>query len=214
MLKVYSVFSSIQGEASCAGLPCTFVRLAGCPLACSYCDTRYACESEGREAHVREIVESVGKFRPKLVEVTGGEPLFQEETPELLRALCDAGFQVLLETCGAFPVDHIDPRVRVILDVKCPSSGMADRMLYDSLERLSGDRHEVKFVVGSRTDFEWAVDLCRMNDLHTKVEVFVSPVDGEVQLADLADWVVSADIPLKLQIQLHKVIWPKDDEER
>ncbi|MCP4605000.1 MAG: radical SAM protein [Proteobacteria bacterium] len=214
VLRVYSIFKSIQGESSRMGLPCWFVRLAGCPLHCSYCDTREACESSGKSMTIEDVVKEVEGLGPRLVEVTGGEPLAQDETPSLLSALCDLDFEVMLETCGAFSIEHIDPRVRIVMDVKCPGSGMADRMCLSNLDVLIPNRHEVKFVVSSRDDFEWVADLCRRHSLVTRCELLVSPAHGLVSLTELAKWILGSSLPLRLQPQLHRIIWPDGEPEK
>lgn len=214
LIKVYSIFASIQGESTSQGRPTGFVRLAGCPLSCSYCDTREACESPGRSMTVDEVLKEVSKLGPRLVEVTGGEPLAQSDTQLLLASLCDAGYEVMVETSGAFPIERLDPRVRVVMDVKCPGSGMTDRMRFENLDALIPDRHELKFVISSKEDFEWAVDLCRERGLDSRAELLVSPVYGVVTPPELAGWVLSSEVPLRLQIQLNKVIWPEGEEER
>ena len=211
MLKVFSIFKSIQGESTRAGWPCSFVRLAGCPLECSYCDTREACESEGRPFEIEGLVREVEKLGLPLVEVTGGEPLAQEETPALLSALSDAGFEVMLETSGAFPITNVDSRVRIIMDIKCPGSGMADRMHLKNLDKLIASRHEVKFVVSSKEDFEWSLRFCKEHGLGDSFDVLVSPAHGRVTLNELADWIMGSGAPLRLQPQLHKIIWPKGE---
>ncbi len=214
MIQVYSIFSSIQGESSLAGRPCGFVRVTGCPLNCSYCDTRAACESPGRTMKIEEVLQEVSALNMRLVEVTGGEPLAQDESVHLLKALCNAGYDVMLETSGAFSIELIDPRVRVVMDVKCPDSGMADRMFQQNLEFLVPSRHEVKFVVSSKDDFNWAVELCRKKKLSRKAELLVSPVLGVVEPRDLAKWMLSTHVPFRLQLQLHKVIWSGEEGER
>lgn len=214
MLRVFSIYKSIQGESSRAGLPCGFVRLAGCPLFCSYCDTPDARDADGKAMTVEQVVLEATSLGTMLVEVTGGEPLAQDATPSLLTALADAGREVMLETNGAFPVDEIDSRVRVILDIKCPGSGMSDRMNYGNLDALAPGRHEVKFVVSSLEDFTWAVELCRKKKLTDRVEVLISPVSGEVEPSELAEWIIGSGERLRMQLQLHKIIWSELEGER
>lgn len=213
-LGVFSIFRSIQGESTAAGLPCVFVRLAGCPLACSYCDTAEARDAEGRPQGIDEIVSEVEQLGGGLVEVTGGEPLAQDATRDLLRALCDRGHQVLLETSGAFPLSQVDPRVVLVVDVKCPGSGMADRMRLDELGRLQPGWDQLKLVVTSQEDFRWAERLASEGRFPEGVERLVSPVPGQVAAADLAAWVLASEFPWRLQLQLHKIIWPDSEEER
>jgi 7-carboxy-7-deazaguanine synthase len=213
-VRVHGIFLSIQGESTRAGLPCAFVRLAGCPLRCSYCDTRDAAEAEGTSMSVAEVASIAAALGPHLAEVTGGEPLAQPGTPALLTALTDSGLEVLLETSGAFPVAGLDPRVRLVMDVKCPGSGMSGKNLFGNLLVLRPDRDEVKFVVASRDDFDWAVDLCKEHGLASRAALLVSPVPGLVSLRDCAEWVLGSGLPLRLQPQLHKIIWGRDAEGR
>lgn len=211
---MHSIFASIQGESTRAGLPCSFVRLAGCPLRCSYCDTGEVRDAVGKEMEVERLVDQVAAMDWKLVEITGGEPLAQEGCAGLVEAFCNLGFSVLVETSGAFPIDNLDPRARVVMDVKCPGSGMSERVFYGNLEKLDSNRHELKFVVTNRSDFDWAVDLCRKKDLAEKAELLVSPAAGLVEPAELADWVMKAGLPLRVQLQLHKILWPEDRSDR
>ena len=213
MIRVFSIFKSVQGESTFQGMPCGFVRLAGCPLQCSYCDTRAACESDGKSTEISEVVQSVASLRVPLVEVTGGEPLAQEGTPALLTVLADQYGQVLLETSGAFQIKDLDPRVRVIMDIKCPGSGMSDRFLFENLEDLNGFGHELKFVVSSREDFDWATSFCISHDLLNR-EILISPVHRILDPSKLASWLIESRLNLRLQLQLHKVIWPDAEEER
>ena len=163
---------------------------------------------------VSEIIRAVRALGPRLVEVTGGEPLAQEETRDLLFALCDAGFEVMLETSGAFPIDDVDSRVRIVMDIKCPGSGMADRMHPGNLAALSSDRCEVKFVIVSKEDFEWASRLSKKHSLASRAGLLVSPAHGLVTLEDLADWILLSSLPMRLQPQLHRLIWPGQEGER
>jgi 7-carboxy-7-deazaguanine synthase len=213
-VRVYSIFASIQGESTAAGLPCSFVRLAGCPLACAYCDTVEARRAEGEEVSVDRVVERVLELGHGLVEVTGGEPLHQPGARILLTALGDAGFEVLLETSGAFSIADVDPRVRIVLDVKTPGSGMADQMLLSNLARLRSQWDEVKFVITSRDDFDWAVSLALEHGIAGRLPVLVSPVAGAVAPAEAAKWVLESEAPLRLQLQLHKIIWKGEEADR
>jgi 7-carboxy-7-deazaguanine synthase len=213
-VRVFEIFASIQGESTRAGLPCSFVRLAGCPLRCSYCDTVGAREAEGREMGVDQVVERVLELGHGLVEVTGGEPLYQPAAASLVAALCDAGLEVLLETSGAVSTAGLDPRVHVVLDVKTPGSGMAERMCRENLERLRPGRDEVKFVITSREDFDWAVSLALERGIAGRLPLLVSPVDGAVEPADAAKWILESEAPLRLQLQLHKIIWGEEVEQR
>lgn len=208
MLKVTEIFHSIQGESTHAGRPCVFVRLTGCPLRCTWCDTAYAFYG-GRDLTENDVIEQVRAFGCPLVEVTGGEPLSQPEACSLLARLCDEGFEVLLETSGAIDTAGVDRRVRVVLDVKCPGSGMAERMHWPNLERLA-PQDEVKFVIKDRGDYEWARDLIRRRDLTARCTVLVSPVFGETDPRQLAEWVLADRLPVRFQLQLHKHVWAPD----
>jgi 7-carboxy-7-deazaguanine synthase len=207
-IQLYSFFVSIQGESTRAGLPCTFVRLAGCPLACAYCDTVAARGAVGVEIEISDIVARCRAAAPRLVEVTGGEPLAQPGALALLAALADAGHEVMLETSGAFPIRGVDPRVRVVMDIKTPGSSMADRFCEENLGALERGLHEVKFVVTSRADFDWAVDRTRRADLVNLCDVLVSPAHPAVAHAELAAWILASGLPLRFQPQLHRLIWP------
>ena len=208
MLKVTEIFHSIQGESTHAGRPCVFIRLTGCPLRCTWCDTAYAFYG-GRDFTENDVIEQVRAFGCPLVEVTGGEPLSQPEACSLLARLCDEGFEVLLETSGAIDTAGVDRRVRVVLDVKCPGSGMAERMHWPNLERLAS-HDEVKFVIKDRGDYEWARDLIRRRDLTARCTVLVSPVFGETDPRQLAEWVLADRLPVRFQLQLHKHVWAPD----
>jgi 7-carboxy-7-deazaguanine synthase len=203
-IQLYSFFVSIQGESTRAGLPCTFVRLAGCPLACAYCDTVAARD----KTEISIVVARCRAAAPRLVEVTGGEPLAQPGALSLLTALADAGLEVMLETSGAFPIRGVDPRVHIVMDIKTPGSLMADRFCEENLGVLERGRHEVKLVVTSRADFDWAVDRVRRADLVALCDVLVSPAHPTVAYADLAAWILASGLPLRFQAQLHRLIWP------
>ena len=206
MLSVCEIFSSIQGESTRAGKPCFFIRLAGCSCSCSYCDTEYA-KAPGREYRIDELAMLARQSGLKLVEVTGGEPLEQPETPLLCRRLLDDGFEVLLETNGTLPLDAVPSGVRRIVDCKLPSSGMAERNRVLNYRLLNAD-DEVKFVVGSREDFDYAVKMIEGHRLAaTGCELLISPVWGKVALPDLAEWVLKSGLPLRMQLQMHKIIW-------
>lgn len=208
MLKVTEIFHSIQGESTHAGRPCVFIRLTGCPLRCTWCDTAYAFYG-GRDLTEDDVVAQVRAFGCSLVEVTGGEPLSQPDAFPLLARLCDEGFQVLLETSGALDTAGVDRRVHVVLDVKCPGSGMAERMHWPNLERLTS-HDEVKFVIKDRGDYEWAREVIRSRDLAAQCTVLVSPVFGETDARQLAEWVLADRLPVRFQLQLHKHVWAPD----
>ncbi len=208
MLKVTEIFHSIQGESTHAGRPCVFIRLTGCPLRCTWCDTAYAFYG-GRDLTEDDVVAQVRAFGCPLVEVTGGEPLSQPNAFPLLTRLCDEGFEVLLETSGALDTAGVDRRVHVVLDVKCPGSGMAERMHWPNLQRLAS-RDEVKFVIKDRGDYEWAREVIRSRDLAARCTVLVSPVFGEMDARQLAEWVLADRLPVRFQLQLHKHVWAPD----
>jgi 7-carboxy-7-deazaguanine synthase len=206
-MKVNEIFFSIQGESSFMGRPCAFVRLAGCNLRCSYCDTGYAF-SEGQDLSIAEVLDAVAAFPARLVLVTGGEPLLQGEVHELFRSLLDCGRVVCVETGGQMPVADVDPRVHKIMDLKCPSSGMQQHNRYENIEHLT-KTDEVKFVVGDRADFEWACGVCDRYRLPSRVgTVLFSPVYQKLDYGDLAGWVMHCGFSARMQLQLHKIIWP------
>jgi 7-carboxy-7-deazaguanine synthase len=207
MLKVNEIFYSIQGESSYAGRPCVFVRLTGCNLRCSYCDTRYAYE-EGKYLDIEEIIKGVMSYRCMLVEITGGEPLMQKDTPLLIQKLLDMGFEVLLETNGSMDISVIDDRCVKILDIKCPSSGEAKRNYLDNLKRLQ-PKDEIKFAIGSREDYDYAKKILSFIDRadgNSKPPLF-SPVHGRLNPELLAQWILADHLDVRMQIQLHKIIW-------
>jgi 7-carboxy-7-deazaguanine synthase len=204
-LVVNEIFHSIQGESAHAGRPCIFIRLTYCNLRCTYCDTAYAFE-EGFSMSIDEILDMVKSFECPLVEVTGGEPLMQEGVYGLLSALCDRGYEVLLETGGSIDIGQVDARVRRIVDFKCPSSGMAKKNHWSNIGRLkSGD--EVKFVIGNREDFDWTVAVIREHRLEERIPVLFSPVFGTMEPATLAGWILEERLRVRMQLQMHKYIW-------
>lgn len=205
-MKVNEIFFSIQGESTYAGLPCAFVRLTGCNLRCSYCDTTHAYD-EGDEKTLDVVVEALTAYPTKLVEVTGGEPLLQPETPALLSALADRGKSVLIETNGSVSLEGIDPRVTAIMDVKCPGSGMSGRVMWENIGLLQ-PRDEVKFVLTDRTDYEWALEVIEKYRLSEKHKVHLSPAFGVLEPKRLAGWILEDGLDARLQLQLHKYIWP------
>jgi 7-carboxy-7-deazaguanine synthase len=204
-LTVNEIFHSIQGESTHAGRPCLFIRLAWCNLRCVWCDTAYAFE-EGESMTVDEILAEVRAVGCRLVEITGGEPLAQAGVHELMTRLCDEGCEVLLETGGSLDISAVDPRVRRIVDLKCPGSGMEKKNLLSNIDVLgSGD--EVKFVISDRNDFVWSAAMIRRFGLDRRCTVLVSPVFGVLPPADLAQWVLAERLPVRLQLQMHKHIW-------
>jgi len=205
MAATVEIFYSLQGEGLTAGVPTVFVRLTGCPLRCCYCDTAYAFT--GGEWHgCEEIVARVGEWPARHVCVTGGEPLAQPNCLGLLTALCDAGYSVSLETSGALDIAEVDGRVARVVDIKTPGSGEAKRNLWENVALLT-PRDQVKFVICDRRDFEWAMERVDMHDLTERCPVLFSPSWGQVEPGELADWILEARIPVRLQLQLHKVLW-------
>jgi len=206
LLRVSEVFLSIQGESTRAGLPCAMVRLAGCNLRCAWCDTKYAWDA-GQPRTVRQVLDEVAALCCRRVEVTGGEPLLQPAALELLRGLCEAGFETLLETNGTCDLSGVDGRVVRIVDVKCPSSGEGGSFRRENLDLLTG-RDEVKFVLADRGDFDFAAGFVRRHDLTGCCAVIFSPVAGRLAPATLAEWILAEGLDVRLGVQLHKVIWP------
>jgi 7-carboxy-7-deazaguanine synthase len=210
MLRVTEIFRSIQGESTHAGRPCSFVRLTGCPMRCTWCDSEYTFTG-GERVSVEGVMRKVRDYGCQLVEVTGGEPLAQKEAFELVRRLCDAGYEVLIETGGYVPTEGLDERACVILDVKCPASGEAERNHWPNLERLRAERDEVKFVVANREDWEFARGVIERYELEkTARAILISPVWGSTDLKELAELVASSGLDVRMQLQLHKYIWGPD----
>lgn len=205
-LLVHEVYASVQGESTWAGVPCVFVRLTGCHLRCGYCDTEHAFH-EGVERTVDDVVAAVRAFGLPLVELTGGEPLLQRAAHDLLRALCDAGLTVLLETSGGVSVADVDPRVRVILDVKTPGSGEAARNVWANLPLLVPGKDEVKLVIVDDADYAWAKDVVATRPIPRGVTVLFSPAAPTMDPTRLAERVVADRLPVRFQVQLHKVLW-------
>ena len=204
-LKLTEIFLSLQGEARDAGWPTVFVRLTGCPLRCQYCDTAYAFHG-GQWWGIDAILAEVARHRVRHVCVTGGEPLAQKRCLALLSKLCDAGYDVSLETSGAIDIADVDPRVSRVLDVKTPGSGEVERNLWANLPLLTA-RDQVKFVICSRTDFDWAKDVVSEHRLHERCDVLFSPSAEQLPARELADWIVGEKPPVRFQLQLHKLLW-------
>lgn len=213
-LRITEIFHSIQGESTRAGLPCTFVRVTGCPLRCVWCDTEYAFHG-GERMTLDAIVAQVESVGTPLVEITGGEPLAHPNVLPLAERLAGRGFEVLVETSGAFDISGLDPRVARIMDLKCPGSGEEHRNLWSNLDHLQ-PRDEVKFVVAGREDYVWARDTIRERGLDRAVTegrlgaLLISPVWGAVDLEGLAAWILEDRLPARFQLQLHKLIWGPD----
>jgi 7-carboxy-7-deazaguanine synthase len=210
-LRVTEIFHSVQGESTWAGLPCTFIRLTGCPLRCTWCDTEYSFHG-GEKMSLDAIVERVQEIGTPVVEITGGEPLIHRNAFVLADRLLAGGFTVLVETSGAVDVSPLDPRVHRIMDLKCPDSGEESKNLWSNLDHLT-DRDEVKFVIASRRDYEWARDVIRSRGLDERVAqgtlraLLFSPVWESMDFRLLAEWVLEDRLPVRYQIQLHKIIW-------
>jgi 7-carboxy-7-deazaguanine synthase len=207
-LRISEIFHSIQGEADAVGWPTVFVRLTGCPLRCTWCDTAYAFEG-GAWQTFDEILAEVARYGARYVCVTGGEPLAQKRCLELLARLCDAGHEVSLETSGALDISQVDPRVRRVMDLKAPGSGESARNLMGNLGHL-GARDQVKFVLADRADYDWAVAVMREHDLAARCMVLFSPVYGQLAPRTLAEWILADRVPVRLQVQLHKVLWGEE----
>ncbi len=204
-LRLTEIFFSLQGEAARAGLPTVFVRLTGCPLRCVWCDTTYSF-SGGEPATIDSILARVAEYPARQVCVTGGEPLAQKECLPLLSALCDAGYEVSLETSGALDIAGVDPRVARVMDLKAPDSGEGDKNRWENLGLLT-PRDEIKIVVASRTDYEWARDLIRERRLDALCPVLLSPAQGLVDPTALAEWILEDGLNVRFQLQLHKLLW-------
>lgn len=205
-LRITEIFYSLQGESRTIGLPTVFVRLTGCPLRCTYCDTEYAFHG-GERCSIDDILTQVASYSPRYICVTGGEPLAQPECLTLLRALCDAGYEVSLETSGAMPVADVDPRVSKVVDLKTPASGEQHRNLMENLDHL-GANDQVKFVICDRDDYDWARFQVDQHRLPERVgEVLFSPSFEQLPARDLADWIIGDNLPVRFQLQLHKLLW-------
>ncbi len=204
-LKIHEIFYSLQGESSRVGLPTVFVRLTGCPMRCVYCDTAYAFNG-GSNIEISDILLKVAEYGTQYVTVTGGEPLAQKDCHILLKDLCDAGYSVSLETGGAIDTSKVDSRVSVILDIKTPGSGEMDNNKWGNLAHLK-KTDEVKFVLCNRADYEWAKELLITHDIANKCPILFSPVYQQVNPTELAEWVLADKLPIRMQVQLHKILW-------
>ncbi len=205
MLKIHEIYYSIQGESTYAGRPCVFIRLTGCNLRCTYCDTEYAFY-DGKEMSVQEVIDQIKKYDCRLVEITGGEPLLQDECIDLMKNLCDEGFEVLIETAGNMPIENVDPGVKIIMDLKCPSSGMVDKNMYGNIDHLK-KTDEVKFVIGTKEDYEWSKDISIKYKLNDKCIVLFSCVFDILDPLTLVNWILKDKLDVRFQLQLHKYIW-------
>ncbi len=204
-LRITEIFFSLQGETSRTGLPTVFIRLTGCPLRCAYCDTTYAFTG-GKSIAISEILEQVAQYAPRYVTVTGGEPLAQKNCLVLLKELCDAGYRVSLETSGALDIGGVDERVMRVVDIKTPGSKEADKNRWENLDLLKST-DEIKFVICSEEDYRWAVGILEEHRLSDRCEVLFSPSQGELDARMLAEWILRDRLPVRFQIQLHKILW-------
>jgi 7-carboxy-7-deazaguanine synthase len=203
--RITEIFYSLQGETRTVGLPTVFVRLTGCPLRCGYCDTEYAFHG-GEKRDIDDIVNEVMAYQPRYVTVTGGEPLAQTTCRELLTKLCDQGVEVSLETSGAMDIEGVDPRVVVVMDLKTPGSGELARNRYENIAHLK-NTDQLKFVICHREDYDWAKAMLNDHQLLDRCEILFSPIHGELKPAELAEWIVADNLPVRMQIQLHKYLW-------
>jgi 7-carboxy-7-deazaguanine synthase len=207
MLRVTEIFHSIQGESTHAGRPCAFVRLAGCPMRCVWCDSEYTFTG-GDHVSIEEVLAQVRAMGCNLVEVTGGEPLAQPQAFKLINRLCEEGFEVLVETGGYVSTESVDPRAKIVLDVKCPGSGEDARNHWPNLEVLRADKDEVKFVIANRSDWDFARDIIERFDLEKRTRaVLISPVWNRLDLQEVAGWITSSGLNVRMQLQMHKYIW-------
>lgn len=204
-MKINEIFKSIQGESSFAGIPTVFVRLTGCNLRCQWCDTKYAYD-EGVDLTVDDVIDKIADLGLKSVEVTGGEPLLQKEVYELMDRLLDVGYKVFIETNGSIDLGRVDKRVIKIVDIKCPGSGESDQMYFNNLNYLL-KTDEVKFVIKDRGDYEWSKGVIKRFELLEKCSILMSPVLGDIEPSELAEWILEDNLNVRLQIQLHKLIW-------
>lgn len=204
-LRITEIFYSLQGETSRVGLPTVFIRLTGCPMRCTYCDTAYAFTG-GKNMSLADILQQVAEYAPRYVTVTGGEPLAQKNCLPLLCALCDAGYEVSLETGGALDIGEVDARVMRVLDIKTPASGEAAKNVWENLALLT--RHdEIKFVLCDENDYNWAKQILQQHRIAGKCPVLFSPAHGTLNATELADWILRDRLPVRMQLQLHKLLW-------
>lgn len=204
-LKIFEIFYSLQGESSRVGLPTIFIRLSGCPMRCHYCDTAYAFQG-GSMMTIDEIMNSIKKYDTRYVTVTGGEPLAQKEVLSLLKVLADQNYEVSLETGGGLSIKEVDPRIKIILDIKTPESGEEKKNYWDNLN-LMHSKDEIKFVLCSREDYDWAKKILNQYKLTEKCAVLFSPVYQKLNTTDLGNWILEDQLPVRMQIQLHKLLW-------
>tara|TARA_B100000586_G_scaffold90137_1_gene64168 strand:- start:50 stop:691 length:642 start_codon:yes stop_codon:yes gene_type:complete len=207
-LKVNEIYYSIQGESTHVGRPCIFIRLTYCNLRCTYCDTEYAFY-EGKDIEIPEIMAKIKQWNCNLVEVTGGEPLFQDECIDLLNELTNQNYEVLLETGGSLSISDVPIEIVRIVDFKCPSSGMEKKNLWSIVNDLQ-PHDEVKFVIGDREDFDWAKEMLNKYSLNEKCSILFSPTFGKIDPSLIVEWILEGDIPVRMQLQMHKLIWESE----
>ncbi len=204
-LRITEIFYSLQGESRSVGFPTVFVRLTGCPLRCHYCDTSYAFKG-GNWMTEQGVLDAVAEYGAHYVTVTGGEPLAQKAVLPLMSKLCDQGYEVSLETSGSMPLEGVDPRVIVVMDIKTPASGEVEKNRWSNLTRLSA-KDQVKFVLSDRDDYNWAKDQLQQRPQLSQAEILFSPVQGQLAPSQLADWIVQDKLSVRFQLQLHKILW-------
>ena len=204
-LKIFEIFYSLQGESSRVGLPTIFIRLSGCPMRCHYCDTAYAFQG-GSMMDIDDIMETIKKYNTRYVTVTGGEPLAQKEVLSLLKVLADQNYDVSLETGGGISIKEVDPRIKIILDIKTPESGEEKKNHWENLNLIHA-KDEIKFVLCSREDYDWAKKILDQYKLTERCHVLLSPVYQKLNATDLGNWILQDQLPVRLQIQLHKLLW-------
>lgn len=204
-LRINEIFYSLQGESRTVGLPTIFIRLTGCPLRCHYCDTEYAFY-EGDTYSFEQILEAIKPYQTEYITVTGGEPLAQADCIPLLKTLCDKGYEVSLETSGAIDVSPVDSRVSKVMDLKTPDSGEADKNLWENITHLTAN-DQIKFVICSRDDYDWAKTMMDIHGLTECCDILFSPIHGELEPRELADWIIEDQLNVRFQLQLHKYLW-------
>ena len=208
MIKINEIYLSVQGESTHTGLPCIFIRLTGCNLRCSWCDTAYAFH-EGKNMSIDEILQKVANFEIHLVEITGGEPLMQDNVYTLMRRLIEKGYKVMLETGGSISLERVPKEVIKIMDLKCPGSGEQEKNNLDNLKLLL-PHDEVKFVILDKKDYEWSRDIIKRYKINETAHILISPVFDKLELKEIVKWILEDRLPVRLQTQLHKIIWDKN----
>ena len=208
MIKINEIYLSVQGESTHTGLPCIFIRLTGCKLRCSWCDTAYAFQ-EGKNMSIDEILQKVENFGIHLVEITGGEPLMQDNVYTLMRRLIENGYKVMLETGGSISLERVPKDVIKIMDLKCPGSGEQEKNNLDNLKLLA-PHDEVKFVILDKKDYEWSRDIIKRYKINETARILISPVFDKLELKEIVKWILKDRLPVRLQTQLHKIIWDKN----